>query len=488
MRKIYFIPLILAACLPVTAQAPGAPQQQQSMKAVVQKHLAPVSNEVLRVKMPRPVERKLKNGLRVLVLENHRVPTVTMQLMMPATPLRDPEGKTGVGVATAYMLTQGTTTRTSAQIAQQVSELGASLSVGTSFGSPVTGIYASALSENLDPLLELMADELLRPTFPQDELEKWKKRQMASLLQMRANPSFLGNERLQQVLYAGDARAIVAPNAESLQKITRQDLVDFYHAYYVPGGAILGVTGDVTPDAIVAKLEKNLGEWKPGTAAGPDLAAPKPPISEKKIYLIDRPNSVQTMLMLANHGITRTSPDYITAMVANRILGSGPSSRLFLNIREEHGFTYGVYSSFQADQYLDSFVASSSVQTAVTGPALDEFLKEFRRMREEPVPQEELETAKRAIVAGFALSIENQRGVLSQVLTQARFGLPADYWDTYPEKVMAVTAKDVQEFSRKYVPLDNVQIVAVGDGAKLKDVLAKYGPVEVYNSEGKKLQ
>jgi zinc protease len=486
MKKIRLIPFILAACLPAAAQTPAA--QQQLMKAVVQKHLAPVSNEVLRVKMPRPVERKLKNGLRVLVIENHRVPIVTMQLILPASTLKDPEGKPGVASATAYMLSQGTTTRTSLQIAEQVSELGAGLSVSSPWGSATTRMYASSLSENLDPLLAIMADELIHPTFPQDELDKWKKRQLAALQQSRANVSFLGNERLAQVLYAGDARSVISTSADALAKITRQDLVDFHAAYYVPGSAILGVTGDVTPDAIVAKLDKALAEWKPGTAASPDLAAPKPPISEKRIYLIDRPGSVQTQLVLANHAITRTSPDYVTAMVANRILGSGPSSRLFLNIREEHGFTYGVGSSFQADRFLDTFMASSSVQTAVTGPALDEFLKEFRRMREEPVPQEELEIAKRAIVAGFALSIENQAGVLRQVLSQYEFGLPADYWDTYPAKVMAVTARDVQEFSRKYVPLDNVQIVAVGDGAKIKDVLAKYGPVEVYDAEGRKMQ
>jgi zinc protease len=485
MRNLRFLPFIVAACLPAAAQAPAA--QQQSMKAVIQKHLAPVSAEVLHVKMPRPVERKLKNGLRVLVIENHRVPIVTMQLILPATTLKDPEGKPGVAAATAYMISQGTSTRTSRQIAEEVSGLGAGLSVSSPWGSASTRMYASALSENLDPLLAIMADELLHPTFPQDELDNWKKRQLASLQQSRANVNFLGNERLAQVLYSGDARSVISTTAEALAKINRQDLVDFHAAYYVPGSAILGVTGDVTPDAIVAKLDKVLGEWKPGIAAGPNLAAPKPPIPERKIYLIDRPGSVQTLLILANHAITRTSPDYVTAMVANRILGSGPSSRLFLNIREEHGFTYGVGSSFQADKYLDMFMASSSVQTAVTGPALDEFLKEFRRMREEPVPQEELEIAKRAIVAGFALSIENQAGVLRQVLSQYEFGLPADYWDTYPAKVMAVTAKDFQEFSRKYVPFDNVQIVAVGDGAKIKDVLAKYGPVEVYDAEGRKM-
>jgi predicted Zn-dependent peptidase len=193
------------------------------------------------------------------------------------------------------------------------------------------------------------------------------------------------------------------------------------------------------------------------------------------------------VLVLANHSIGRLSPDYIPCMVLNQILGSGPASRLFINIREEKGFTYGVYSNFRADKYLDQFSAAASVRTEVTAPALDEFLKEFRKIREEAVPKEELDNAKRAIVGGFALSLENQSGVLGRMLSLKDYGLPADYWDTYPVKVMAVTAEDIQRVARKYIPLDNVQIVAVGEGSKIRDLLKKYGPVEEYNTDGKKI-
>jgi predicted Zn-dependent peptidase len=482
MRKL--IVLVIAALVPATAQQP-AEQRQDSMKGVQPKNLAPVSTEVLRVKLPRPADRKLKNGLSVLIMENHRVPTVTLDLVLPASTLSDPEGLPGVAQFTANLLNQGTTTRTSRQIAETSAEIGARINANAQYGAQSTHLTASALSENLDPLLDLFADILLNPAFPQKEFDTEKNRISALLQQMRANPQFVGDERLRHVLYAGDNRQFGGPTPDSLRKMTREDLVAFYKAYYRPGNSILGISGDVKPDDIVARLERRLAAWAPGAAAAPKFALGAP-IPDKKIYVVNRPNSVQTYLVLANRAIDRTNPDYIVCQVLNRVLGSGPASRLFINIREEHGFTYGVYSSFTALKYMNHFSASSSVRTDVTAPALDEFLKEFRTIRDVPVPPAELENAKRAIVAGFALSLESQAGMLQQRLQLREYGLPEDYWDTYPQRVMAITAADVQRVARKYIPADNLQLIAVGDASKIADVLAKYGPVERYDQEGRK--
>jgi predicted Zn-dependent peptidase len=229
-----------------------------------------------------------------------------------------------------------------------------------------------------------------------------------------------------------------------------------------------------------------LAGWETGTVKDPELQ-PVAPIAEKKVYLVNRPNSVQTMLMMGNHGvITPAHPDFPAVQVMNRILGGGPTSRLFMRIREELGFTYGVGSNFRAQKYKDQFTASSSVRTAVTEAALDELLAAFKKMREEMVPQDDLDNAKRAIVAGFALSIESPRNAMGQTLSQIEFGLPADFWERFPEKVMAITAADVQRVARKYVPYDNLQIVAVGEGT-LRDVLRKYGPVEEFDTDGRKV-
>jgi predicted Zn-dependent peptidase len=183
-------------------------------------------------------------------------------------------------------------------------------------------------------------------------------------------------------------------------------------------------------------------------------------------------------LTLANRAIERTNPDYIACMVMNQVLGSGPAARLFRIIREEKGYTYGVSSSFSASKVMQHFSAALSVRTEVTEAALTDMLKEFRDIRDVPVPQLELDGAKRTLVARFALDLESPAGVLSRWMQQREYGQPEDYWDTYTTKIMAVTAADVARVAKKYVPYDNVQIVAVGDGAKIRDLLKKFGPVE----------
>ena len=488
MFKRTFVSLIIAGALGPAwgwqAAAP-APVQPQSLKGVVLKKKAPVSREMLRVKMPRQVERKLKNGLTLLILENHRVPTVSLDLVLSATTMSDPPGVTGVAEATAALLKAGAGKRDARQIAERLSELGANLNVVSSYGSRATHVYASTLTENLDALLEIFGDVMLRPAFPQDELDKWKKRRIGELQQQRASEFFLANERLYGVLYEGDARATTSPTAESVEKIAREHLVEYRKNFYRPGNSLLGITGDVKPAEITAKMEKLLAGWEKGSSEEPDLPL-KGPIEKKGIHLVNRPNSVQTFLTLGNRAIHRTHPDYIPCQVLNQVLGNGPASRLFRNIREERGYTYMIYSSFTALRYRNHFGAVTTVRSEVTKDAVEELLREFREIRDRPVPEEELENSKRAIVAGFALDLENQNNVLRQILLAREYGLPDDYYDTFPSKVMAVTAEQVEQAARKYIPVDNVQLIAVGDAAKIRDVLAKFGEVVEYNADGKR--
>jgi zinc protease len=189
-------------------------------------------------------------------------------------------------------------------------------------------------------------------------------------------------------------------------------------------------------------------------------------------------------LYIGNLAIDRTNPDYISVQVMNRVLGAGPASRLFRNIREDKGYTYGINSGFSATHYINYFVLSTSVRTEVTGPALEEIFRELRDIRDRVVPTDELEGAKRALVAGFALSTENPATGLNNAMMIKEYGLAADYWDLYPGKISQVTAEDVQRVARKYIPVDNAQIVAVGDAAKVREALAKFGPVEDWDSDG----
>jgi len=190
-------------------------------------------------------------------------------------------------------------------------------------------------------------------------------------------------------------------------------------------------------------------------------------------------------LQLGNLGIERTSTDYFSVLLADKVLGGGPSGRLFLNLREDKGYTYGAYSGFASSKYRGTWISSSEVRTDVTEGAMKEFMYELKRIRDEKVSPEELDNAKRAIVGGFALSLEQPQSLLQNIITQKLYDLPADYWDTYPQKVAAITADDVQRVAQKYIDLEHLQIVAVGDASKARDVLANYGKVEVFDVEGK---
>jgi zinc protease len=454
---------------------------------MVRLNRAPVSNEVLRVNLPRPVERTLTNGIKLLVLEEHRTSSISVTINIPSSNLRDPEGLPGVAEATAAMMMQGTASRKMRQLADELAEIGATINIsagggggggrGGGGGGGGTGtITVSALTENFDAALAILTDVLLHPAFPADEFEKWKSRQRGNLEQARTNPNGLANEQLMKVLYPNDARSHTRVTLASLDKMTRDDLIKHYKTYYTPAGDLAGVVGDITARDAAAKLEKALGAWK-GASVEPVKLAANPPIAEKKIYLIPRPGSVQTVLTFANRAIARTDPDYVACMVMNQVLGSGPAARLFRIIREEKGYTYGISSSFSASRTANHFSSSTSVRTEVTEPALADILKEFRELREVTVPKDELDGAKRALVASFALGLENPQGVLQRWIQQREYGLPEDYWDAYPEKIMAITAADVQRVAKKYVPYDNVQIVAVGDAAKIGPLLKKFGTV-----------
>ena len=471
MRKSLVLSIALAAL--AAAQAPQG-QAPQSLAGVVRLNKAPISNEVLQVKMPRPVERQLSNGLKLLVVESHRVPTIYLRLMTPAGTLRVPEGMAGLADATADMMQLGTKTRSSKEIAERLAELGAS--VGFTSYQENTIVYLTALTENFDAALDVLADIILNPTFPQDELDKWKTRQRAEIEQFKTSPGALGEERLMKTLFPSDVRRFIRPTAESLDKITREKLIEFHQAYYRPAGQWVGVTGDVTPSSAAARLEKAFGTWKGGPV--PRISAPTlPRIEKKQIYLVPRPNSVQTFLVIANHAMERTHPDYFATNVLNRVLGNGPSSRLFRTIREEKGYTYGISSTFVNSPSLNYFMAATSVRTEVTEPALAAILEEFRKIRETPVPAGELADAKSNVIGNFALALEQPATVIMRWMDQRQLGLPEDYWDTYAGKTQAVTAEDVMRVAKKYIPMDDAQIVAVGEASKIEEPLKKFGPL-----------
>jgi zinc protease len=482
---VAFILIALVSSLALGQGGAPAGQGSQSTQGAVIKGKAPVNKEVLKVKLPRAQETTLSNGLRVVLLESHKVPTFNLQMVVLSGGLSDKADYRGLASSTAALLREGTTKRSSKDIAEQVDALGATLTANSGLSTMTTNVSANGLVENLEPTLDLFADVVKHPTFPQAEVDKYKTRILNQLQLQRSFPQFLAQEQFSRAIYGTSHPAsLVSPPAESIKKLTSKDLSDFHSTYYRPNNAILAIVGDVTLKDILPKLEKAFGDWQ--KADVPAFTVPQAPApGDAKIYLIDRPGSVQTVLQLGTLGIERTNPDYFSVLVANRVLGGGPSGRLFLNLREHKGYTYGAYSSFNGSKFKGTWEASSEVRTDVTEGAMKEFMNELNRLRDQPVPAEELENAKRAIVGGFALSLEQPAALLNNIITQKLYNLPADYWDAYPQKVASITAADVQNAAKKYIDLGHLQVVAVGDASKARDVLTKYGKVEVFDADGK---
>ena len=487
MKRSKLIAIVLLASFASIGATYAQEEHGTDTSKVERKARAPVSKDLLKVTLPKPSEVTLSNGLTVLVMENHRLPLISLQFNLSgAGPVFEPANLPGLAGITAQMLREGTKTRSSVQIAEQMDQLGASISAAAPFGDPATVINASGLSDNFEQWFALTNDLLLNPTFPGDELNRLKQRIKTQLRQQRANPNFLSREAFNKTVYGSHPAATVAATNESIDAITPDMLAKWHQERYAPQNAILGITGDVKPSEIVPKLEKWLGAWKKTDVK--ELLPPNPkPVESKRVVLVDRPNSVQTTVALGNIAIERRDPDYVALTVMNHIIGGGPAARLFLNLREEKGYTYGVYSNFTALKYPGPWRAGGDVRTEVTDGAMTEFYREFRRIRDEKVPATELEEAKRALVASFALSLERPSELLGYAIIRKIYGFPPDYWDTYPAKITAVTAEDVQRVAQKYINPDSFQIVAVGDVSKIRPIMEKYGPVEVYDAEGKKI-
>ena len=467
-----------------SVQAQGGATQAQSSKGAVIKGKAPVNKNVLKVKLPKAKEAKLPNGLSVILLENPKVPTFTAQMVILSGGLTDKPDFRGLASFTASLIREGTTKRSSKDIAEQIDSMGATLTTGSGLSNTTSTVTASGLVENLDQTFDIMADVIRSPNFPAAEVEKFKTRALAQLQVQRSSPQFLAQEQFSRAIYGDHPGALVAPPAESIKKLTSKDLADFHSAYYRPNNAILAIVGDVTLKELMPKIEKAFGDWQ--KADVPETTIPAAPAQAgSRILLIDRPGSVQTVLQLGTLGIERTSPDYFSLLLADKILGGGPAARLFLNLREDKGYTYGAYSNFGGTKFRGTWVSSSEVRTDVTEGAMKEFMFELKRLRDETVSAEELESAKRAIIGSFALSLEQPQSLLQNVVTQKLYDLPADYWDTYPQKVAAVTPNDIKSIAQRYIDLDHLQVVAVGDASKARDVLTKYGKVEVYDADGK---
>jgi zinc protease len=483
-RLILSVAVIFSGALPFAAFAQtGAPQQGMKQTEDFRKQ-APPPLTAKPLNIPRPYETTLPNGLQVVIVEDPRLPLVSYRLALRSGDVNDPADTPGLMDMVASLLNEGTAQRSSKQIADEVARLGATISAGST--SDYTTVAASSLAMYRNEILDLLADIVLNPTFPEAEVKLAQQNALQGLKQQRSQPSFLASERMAQVLFGQHPYSVISATPESINAISHDKLLAFHRSTFTPNNAVLVVVGDVRRDEVMRRVSDLFGKWQKGQADARQFPAP-PARTARALYIIDRPGSAQSNIVIANPAINRMSNDYFPMLLMNVVLGANASSRLFMNLREAKGYTYGAYSELDARRLAGSFRETAEVRTPVTGPSLKEFFFELDRIRNEAVPEKEIRDAKSFLTGVFPIQIETQEGLINRLVQIKMYGLPADYLQTYRDRINSVTAADIQRVARQYVEPDKAAIVIVGDAAAIMEQVKPYSQaIEVYDISGKR--
>ena len=447
-----------------------------SLTAQVDRSQQPEPNGSPVIKLEEPQTFELKNGLKVLVVENHKLPRVSVQLLLDNPPILEGE-KAGVSSLTGSLLGKGSVNISKDDFNDEVDFLGASINFSGQ------SAFASTLSRNFPRIIELMADAAINPNFSGEEFDKEKERYIENLKSDEKNVSAVAR-RVESALAYGTTH----PNGEfssieSIEKVTLEDTKAFYEDFFVPENAYLVLIGDLTLKEAKKLVKSNFGKWKAkSTKVTPFTEASNPEITE--INFVDMPNAVQSEIIVQNLvDLKMSDEDYIPALIANQILGGGAEGRLFLNLRADKGYTYGSYSGIGSSKDTKArFRATAQVRNAVTDSAVVQILEEVKRIRIELVNQEDLKNAKEKYKGSFVRSLERPQTVANFTLNIETQGLDGDFYETYLSRIDAVTAEEVMAAANKFFALNNLRIVVVGKGVEVAEAL------ENINFDGAKLK
>ena len=396
--------------------------------------------------------------------------------------INDPGEKIGLNSAIASMLNEGTANYTSKALAEEIEKFGAGLSAGAGLDNTI--VKASSLSTYAFNILGLMAELVRSPSFPVEELDLYKQNTIEGLKFQRSQPDFLADEQVARIIYGNHPYGVHSPTPDDIERLTRDDLIDAHGTHYIPNNAMLIVVGDVERDALIDEIESNFGGWEAREIVSP-IIAKTPEKDIRSLTIVDRPGSTQSNIVLANIALERNHPDFFPVLVMNQVLGAGASSRLFMNLREEKGYTYGAYSRVYSKRYAGSFEATSEVRTAVTGDSLKEFFYELERIRSEKASDQELLDAKTYLTGVFPIRAETQSGLTGLIVAQQLYDLSEDYLETYRDKVREVSLEEVQRVAQKYIDSDNLAIVIVGDAEEVIPQAKGYAKnIEVFDTDG----
>ena len=448
--------------------------------AAFAKETPPPPDKIKKLTFPGYKEFVLKNGMEVLVVEHHEQPMVSLYFVFKTGSALDPKGKESLSSFTIDQINKGTKTKTALQLAEWIESVGGS--VGAFSQAEFSAITVSILSEYIDVAYEYLQDVVMNPTFPEEELEIIRERTKTGLELELSQPSAMAQRHFDEVVYGAHPYGKKA-TVESVTSITRDEMVAFYQKNCVANNVLVGVVGDVKTGDVKKAIEKYFGGMQPGTLD--QVVYPEPPKLDKtKILLYHRPGAVQTEVYIGHLGMKANNPDWPAVRVGNRILGGGSDARLFMNIREDKGWTYGAYSSFSRERDYGYFQAHAAVRTEVTDSAVTEFMKEIKRIKTEPVSEADLTNAKNYLVGNFPIQIETPDQIAGQIVEYKMLGLGKKDLETYRDKTAAVTVADVTAAMDKYLQPENTYIVLVGDAMAVKDKVSAIADVELYDIAG----
>jgi zinc protease len=436
------------------------------------------------LKVAAPQLFTLSNGLTVILAERPGLPIVSADLVVRTGSDTNPIDKPGLANYTAAMLDEGTTSRNALQLADDVAQLGASLTTGSS--TDTMRVTGSSLSKNFAAMLGLMADVAQHPAFPADEIERQRGQRLGRLAEQRDDPTSVAGTALAAALYGPKhpyGYTEVGTEA-AIKATTRDDLVGFWKRSFMPNNAALVVAGNMTLADLKTLAEQTFGSWQRATGATPSLGAPA--TTAARVVIVDKPGAAQSQIRVATIGAARSTPDYPALQVMNTALGGLFSSRINLNLREEHGYTYGAWTVFVYRRFSGPFFAATGVQTGVTAPAVSEILKEIRRTADAPLSADELSLSKDAIVRALPGMFETSGQVVGTLSNIYTYDLGLDYYAKYPAQIAAVNANAAQAAARKYLVPEKLLVVVVGDRKKVEPELArlKLGTIELRDADG----
>lgn len=435
-------------------------------------------------RFPHVTRRTLDNGLRLLVAENHNAPLVALRTLVRSGADHDVAELAGLGSLTAELMDEGAGDRDAIKLAEDLGLLGGSLGSGADWDASYVSV--DVLSRNFDEAFAILADVDRRPTFPADSLERVRSERLMDLLQQRDEPAAIAAKRFSSLLYGTGAYGnTISGNPESVGKIQIDDVRRFYAAHFVPNNSAIVIAGDVDTDRALDAATRLFADW-----ARADVPA-RPPVSPQRfessrIYLIDRPTAVQSEIRVGHIGVPRSCEDYFALSVMNALLGGVFNSRINLNLRERHGYTYGARSVFAFRRQPGPFVVSAPVRNEVTRESVSEVLAELRRIRTGDVEERELDDTKNYLMGVFPATVQSAGDVAGRLLDMELYDLPHDYFDRYRENIGAVGKHDVERVAHRYIDPDRAVIVIVGNAKQIREPLGELGvPIHEMDIDGK---